>query len=1767
MGRLFPGYRVLDRIYAGPRSVVERAVRVADDRLVVIKYASGDVVAGEAARSVHHEHGLLRLVAGDGVVEVCETLRDGGQVSLVLESFGDALSAWLTSIRFELTEILDLTIALSEVLARVHALGVVHKDVNPHNIVYDPERRAAKLIDFDIASRMRSASPEPAVAAALEGTLCYMAPEQTGRLNRSVDARSDLYSLGIVLHELIAGALPFEGDALALVHAHLARQPPRLDELDPRVPSVVADLVMKLLAKAPEQRYQTALGLRADLERCRRALADTGDIAPFALGEHDVASRFEFSERLYGRDGEIQTLVDAFERTASGGGELVLVSGYSGVGKSSFVREIYAPVARRAGYVAAGKFEQLHRDVPYSAVIAALDELLTQIVADPAFDRWRAALATAVAGDGPLVRTLLPAIERVLGAQPAPPVLDPEVAQRRLAIALCRLVQVFARTAHPLVLWFDDMQWSDAASLQLLTRLASSPDTESLLVIETYRDNEVDVLHPFAVDLRDHDKRGTTVSRIALAPLDPAATAELVGDALRVPAADAAAVAAAIWRKTEGNPFFIRQLMQVLHDDGHLRFDPATHRFALDVAVVERAAITENVADLLALQLRRLPDSTREVLVVAAAIGNRFDVTTLAVVAARPAAEIHAALVPAADAGMIVASAKLVCLAPDVVGCPRYAFHHDRIQQAVYEALPADARARLHLEIGRQLLASADATDRGARMFDIVHHLSLGLGLIADPAECARFAELALTAARQARRAGAFDIAASVLRTACGSRDPVVDYPAWFACHLELAEVLSLGGEPRAARTVIADASRHTAPRDLATLGALDTNICVSLGLMADAVACARRAAALLGVDLPADPGELDRQIELEVGTIMAAAAATPIAAWIALPAMHDPDKLAAMALLMSCVPAAYQIEPPLLALLCARAVTLSLRHGNCGASARAHTSFSFVMWVAGQPELGFQFGKLGIDLVRQLGARDVEPAVEFTFAAFSSPWRQPLVDSVARLRDLVPRAIEVGDVAHAGYATVFMAAYRMIHGAPLGELIDDAVRGRELCARLGLAELESWLRWYPAHARTWTGTPPPPGEPELDFAEVLRDLHRANGSRSVLAVFYCLELERRFWRGDTADALASARTILPMLVDLPGNVYNAEVRLYHCLSAIAAPGTDDRTDELAASQAALTAFADACPANFAATSALVAAERARVCGDVAEAVAQYDAAIAGAAEHGFLKIEILAHEHAAQFWLGRDKPEFAAVYLGKARDLCEHWGARPRAYHLERRRRSLGAPTSHYITVRSASAVASTLDFATIAKASHAIASDLVLDSLLVKIMEIIIENAGAQTGSIILDANGELRVHAAKDTGAAMSFPGGIALATARDSSEGIIRYVTRTAECVVLVDALRHPTFRSDPYVRARRPRSVLCLPIVHKERMLGAVYLENNLVAGAFTVERLEAIGVLLAQLAISIENAMMYSRLEDLVAERTRALTEANHQLREQALVRARMESELRLAQKLQAVGQLAAGVAHEINTPIQFVGNSIEFLQDGFTELLGIVDLYHGAVDLERGTVDTTALRAARDELDADYLRAHAPGAWSRARDGIARVTKIVCAMKAFAHPDQHEQTATNLNTTLENTLVVAQNEYRHIADIETDFAVLPDVICHAGEISQVFLNIVVNAAHAIEDRATDSERRGVIAISTRLETADTVLIAIRDTGDGIPDTIRDRVFDPFFTTKTVGRGSGQGLALARTAIVDRHGGTIDLVTELGVGTTFYVRLPVHGRASGAAVC
>ena len=1510
-----PGYRPVERIHESSAAVVYRARRVSDDACVVIKRSQGYSVSVRQLTRYRNEYELLRSLDCRGVVKAHELLRHDGQVALVLEDLpGRSLRAWIASAaEAPIRERLAVAIQLADIVANVHAANVIHKDVSSHNVVYDSKTGRCTLIDFGIATRLRSEESKFKAAAALEGTLAYIAPEQTGRMNRSLDYRADLYSLGVTLYELFTGQLPHESaDPLEMVHFHIAGKPVPLHDRHARVPEVLSDIVLKLLQKEPEDRYQSAAGLVADLRRCLVAIDEGRPTERFAIGSADVIDRFDPPQKLYGRAAETRALLASFERVARGGVETVTVAGQPGIGKTSLVQEIYQPITRQRGYFVSGKFDLLQQNVPFSALVTALQDLVQQLLTEGPEEiaAWREAIEAAVHPNGQLIVDVVPALQLIIGPQPRVPELEAVEAQNRFHLAFQNFVQLFCKKSHPLVLFLDDMQWADSASLNLITRIVSARATEALLLVLTYRDSEVAANHPFMLAVREQTKQGVPVQAIDLEPLDVPEVAELVADTLHQDAATALPLAEIIQQKTGGNPFFIRQFLRALHGARLITFDGATRRFRYDVAAVKNAAITENVAELLATELQRLPESTRATLRVAAIIGGRFELRLLANVRGQSAAATNESLRPAIEAGLVVPLTGLESVDVNALQSPlvygELAFRHDRIRQAAYATLPDTERPRLHLEIGRAWLAIASPAEVEARLFDIVGHLNEGRGGIEDADERRRLADLNRRAGIKARDATAYELAVASFRTAIeldGTAAWRDRYGVQFDTHRRLAEALGLTADAAGALAVIEHALNHAESLiDRTQLSAIKTNVLLIMGRIPEALACGRAAARKFGVDLPEQPKAVRALLQREIGSIRQRAAAVGIEKLLDQPAMEDPSQIALMGLLMHCLPAAFQTDQESYALLCCTMVRLSLEHGNCALSARAYGSFAALLSSQlSEYEEAYRFAKLGVELAHKLGETSVLSGVYFLWAMFASHWVKPVDESVELYEQAVRFGLQSGDHVHAGYSVARRFSHLQVRGMPLSELREEGLAALETLHRISDAanreflqprlELIDWLCGERQHGNTLSTA-------ELDESARTAEI-QARGNRSFEADWFMVLTILRYHAEDFAGAHAFAEVAAGLQPFCAGFVTRPEHALFYALATTAVyPFANARQREtydakLAAIREQMRRWVVLCAENVEHMQLLVEAECARLRHARMEAADLYDRSITAARANGYLGLEALAAELAGRFWLAAGKPDFSRVYLERALDAYVAWGAAGKAADL-RAKHGLAAPgatasiTSSSTTLGPSHERSDALDLATLLKASQAIAGEIVLERLLVELMDIIRENAGAESVVIVLESNGEFLVQAVKTASGVARVLVAEPLRLSVACSTRIVNYVLRTSELVVLDDAAQHGKYRSDGYVANRRPKSILCAPVAHKGKLIGALYLENNQVAGAFTPDRLEALNILMSQMAVSIENATLYARQE----QQSRAIEAVNVTLTNEIAERKRAEGEL-----------------------------------------------------------------------------------------------------------------------------------------------------------------------------------------------------------------------------------------------------------------------------------
>ncbi|HEV7505666.1 MAG TPA: sigma 54-interacting transcriptional regulator [Thermoanaerobaculia bacterium] len=1367
----------------------------------------------------------------------------------------------------ELGLFLRLAVGLAGALGEVHRRGIIHKDVKPAHILVNPATGQVWLTGFGIASRLPRERHTPDPPETIAGTLAYMAPEQTGRMNRSVDGRSDLYALGVTLYQMLTGSLPFTAaEPIEWVHCHIARQPMAPGERVANVPAPVSAIIMKLLAKTAEERYQTAAGLGRDLERCLAQWEAERRIDDFPLGEHDTPDRLVIPEKLYGRAGEVETLLAAFDRVVQGGlPELVLVSGYSGIGKSSVVNELHRVLVPPRALFAAGKFDQYKRDIPYVTLAQAFQSLIRALLAKSEVElgRWRNTLRDALGPNGQLMVDLVPELKVIIGEQPAVPELPPQDAQRRFQLVFRRFLGVFARPEHPLALFLDDLQWLDAATLDLLQDLLTQEDVRHVLLIGAYRDNEVTFAHPLTRRLEAIRSTGASVQEIALAPLGREEVCRFIADSLYCEPERATPLAELVHEMTAGNPFFTIQFLSALVEEGLVTFDHAGTRWRWDLTRVRAKGYTDNVIDLMAGKLSRLSISTQKALQQLASLGNSAGFAMLARVYEDSKEELDRDLQHALLAGLVFRSEGV------------YRFLHDRVQEAAYSLIPEAQRAEAHLRIGRLLLAHTPPGEREDAIFEMVNQLNRGAALISSREEREQLAELNLIAGQRAKGSAAFASAltylasgAALLAEDCWERR----HGLAFALELNRAECEYSTGQPGPAEERLSALATHAAALvERAAIACLRMDLYLTQDQAHRAIGVGLDFLRDVGVEWPPHPSE--EEVRREYDRVWSQLGTRAIEDLIELPVMTDPSSFATLDILAKLAVPALATDNNLHGLVSCRAVNLSLERGNCDASCYAYVWLGAIAGAQfGDYQAGYRFGRVGYELAEQRGWKRHQPGIHLMFGSVIIPWAR----HVKAGRDLLHRAIEggqsIGDVNFAVGSGPLLNANMLAAGDHLADVervaqhhLELALKARyglaidAIAAQLGLVRTLRGLTWKfgcfdneqfeeAAAERRFAGNP------NLQHAE----------SR-----YWICKLQAHFFAGDYAAAITSASRAQPLLWAAKVVFEAAEYHLYGALSRAACcdsgscDGRQQHLEAMALHQRQLDIWAQNCPENFENRALLVGAEIARIEGRELDAECLYEAAIKSARDNEFVHNEALAHELAARFYAARGFETIARVYLRNARYGYLRWGADGKVRQLDQLYPYLKTEGAAALPAGTIGAPLEQLDLATVMKVSQAVSAEMVLEKLLDTLMQAAVEHAGAERAVLILSRDAEPRIVAEATTNIdkivvqLLDQPAAASLLP-----ETILRYVLHTHERVSLDDAAVENPFSTDPYIGQQHARSVLCVPLLKQTRLVGVIYLENNLTAGAFTPPRMALLEVLASDAAISLENALLYQDLQE-----------------------------------------------------------------------------------------------------------------------------------------------------------------------------------------------------------------------------------------------------------------------------------------------------------------
>ncbi len=1742
-------HTLLRRELRGGRPVlvsVPREVPASADVLSRMRYGAG-IVQGCAAAGVT---GVARVLAVEEEAD--------GHLAVVLEDIGGiTLRSVLAAGRLEITEAVRIATQVARTLGALHERRIVHKSIEPASILVNLETGEVRITSFDIASRLDREEPALAGESRIGGHLAYVAPEQTGRMNRAVDYRADLYALGVTLYEMLTGSVPFaDSEPAALVQGHLAAAPAAPDHLRPSVPRALSDVVLKLLARNAEDRYQSTEGLVSDLNECFGHLVEGATLTDFQLGKNDVTTSFQLPQQLYGRDVERETLVAALVRASRGAAELFVVSGPSGVGKTALVNELRSASAQERGYFCAGACDPV-RAVPYGALRQALGELIGEIVADA--DARASLIRRRILDDlGPsaaLLTEIIPALGRLLGALPAVPSLGPAEARDRFDLAFQRLIGVFARREHPLAIFLDDLESADPATLRMLEIMLRDPLARHLFIVCAVEDGPSAAVRAGPAPVHE----------LALSSLREADVADFVADALASPGGEPPiALAALVHQASGGNPLSVHQIFGWLHAGGLLHLDAGSGRWQCSVDRLRGGTLAGDVGTLFDQRIGALPARAARALSIAAGFGRRIDLATLARAAGDTRRDAAADLWPAVEAGLIHpiggTHRALMTDRADPAGDAEYAFVHPRAHAAAFARIGPEQRRELQLRAGHELLAATTPGARRALAFDLADPLA---GSSAEEGDQLELAEIELWAGDRARRCNAFAAATRYLArgiarasSACGAGAWEVAYPLAFALHRDHAECAYLEGrvaEAEAGLELVRSRARTEGERIAVDL--LQMKLATGRADFVTAVRTGTAALRRQGIVLPERSG-VAAALAAEVARVDAALAGRDAASILDAPLTADADERARVELLAHTLIAAAHSDLDRFRLAGAMIVGRSLRHGHAPFSALGYAAYGFVADPRGDEGSIPALDEIAKSLAERLDGPGVRAMVQSFGAVFAGPRRASLRESLEPLEQAHAGALAAGDLRVAAFAGLQRLLLGLMSGEDLYRLQDLAGKYHELFQRVGrpvgaavAASIQRTLALLtrgpisstPVITDGGTAGGTSVGDDEAALVAAI------GGDAGALACYRMIALQRAFLLEDWGRALEHAALSEAGLAALRGHPVEAEHRFFHALALAAYEPSELATIE--AHRDRLAVWARGAPATFLHRHLLVAAEAARLAGDDRAAMSLYERAVATAAEHQQAGGAALAAELAARYHLAAGRPRVARAYLSDARRAYARWGADAKVADLGRRYSDMALESSIGPASGPRGPTAAPIDLAAVIHAAQEIAGERGTGELLRRFLTSALEIAGAQRGVLALRGDEEVVVEAHLEGGSTRVAQSPGSFEDRGDLPLSIVRHVEQRRETVALEHAAAGGPFRSDPYVVRARPRSVLCLPLLRRERLLGVLYLENNLISGAFPRELAAALELLAGQAAVALEGARVHDALTRRVHHQEEELARSNADL-SGALLRVKdAQKRLLVQEKLATLGGLTAGIAHEIKNPLNFINNFAE-------SSVGIADELLEELHTQRGRLDPDAT-ATLEELLGE-LRGNA----AKINEHGRRADDIVRSMLEHSRGGSATPRPVDLNALLKEYVNLAYQGFRSQdssfnTSIEASYAPgLAPLLVVPQDLGRVFLNLVNNACYAVhlKKKAQGRQFAPLLRISTR-ELGHAVEIRIHDNGTGIPAEVREKIFNPFFTTKPTGDGTGLGLSISRD-IVAGTGGTLEVETGEGQFTEFVITLP-----------
>lgn len=1499
------GYSFQEILYSSPKTLVYRATREADERSVIIKSPQNEYPGVREYARFQREYEIGNKFRHEHIVKPITLEQKGKNLALVLEDIhGESLANFINRNEIDLKTKIAISILLTEAVAVIHENGVIHLDLKPDNIIFNSVTGQLEVIDFDISTSLSRDHSSRYSIHHLEGTLHYISPEQTGRINRGIDSRSDLYSLGVTFYEIFTKKLPFTNeDKLDLIHSHIAVIPEPPSSLNSEIPAIISEIIMKLLAKEPEDRYKTAKGLKSDLERCLTSASISIDSLKnlhFTPGETDFSDKFSIPQKLYGRENELNILSSAIAGINKNKDRLILVSGNPGTGKSALLHEIKKPVAGRKGYFLPGKFDQFQRNIPYYAIREVFESFITQILLEPTdkLNLWKETLKNAVGLNGGILKEIIPRIELIIG-ESSPVKVDLKEAENRFYLVLKSFIKAILKDGRPICILIDDLQWADSASLVLIKNLAKEEDFKNLLVLGTYRDNEIISSPQLSIFLDEIEKESISHLKIHILDLEKKDLESLLNESLFAGNESISELTDLVYNKTAGNAFFINQFLENLYKEDLLNPPKdASSGWTWDIQKIREKDFTSNVIDFLITRFSALSDETIHSIKTASVLGNKFHIRILSEVLNKTIKETLHLLWPAIQENLLYPISEtykdilVIETIPDELDAS-FKFTHDKLQLAANTLLSEEEIQSLNLKTGKLLFEQLQDNSKEDEIFQVAAHFNLAKNLIKE--DRLLLIDLNRKAGIIAKSSMAFEPAYSYFKSALeqiNENDWDTHYHSTLHLYIEAAEAAYLCSDFTSEKKLTNVAERKIEEgKSTITDEVKIFNIRISSlliqGLTIEAISKALVILKKLGIDFPDAPGPAD--IGAAIGKTAGLMKDKDIIDIINNPVMQDEGKIHAMRILAKMIPPAFMVYPQILPLVILEQVNLSLIYGNAPSSHFAFANYALLQTgILKDYASGYETGRIALKLLEQSGDKEFKAKTLFTLGSFVNHWKVHLNKSLELYQEGLKSAFEVGDLEFAGYIMSSFVGLSLFIGEELSASINIAEKNYEQLNKINAGISIQQNRVF--HQTVYNlyneiQNPEIFKGPILDDSVSIPEYIENKHFNLILYNFLCkIFISIMFRKFKEAEEFIEKS--IDFLPTAPGHPLIPFYYLYGSIAIISNHTKEEigsnkvLEERLNTWKEQLKEYSESAPENCKHKYYLLLAINAELENDTGNAVDFYSKAIESAGKNHYIHEQAIACEFFSEFWKKKRNLKIEKLYKEEALLLYEKWGAKGKASLLraeilepQQFQVSSGSNTTNSDIKLTETTSSELIDMKTVIQASREISGEVKLDSLLTKLLTLVIKNAGAEKGLILIPDNDLLYIEAEgrvnQDTITLQS----VLLKSDSKYPVNLINYVARTKTTVILDDAKSDSIFSIDPYIRANDTLSVLCTPLINSGKLVGIIYLENNLSKNVFTADRLEVIRILSLQAAISIENAKLYTNLVKFTREKVQLETE------------------------------------------------------------------------------------------------------------------------------------------------------------------------------------------------------------------------------------------------------------------------------------------------------